>query len=282
MSDFTKNTYERSLKTIRKGLGVEDGLEFLEDSKKVIDWISSSKYATNSRKVLYIAIVSTLKKSGLYPEAWIEYKARMDELNRSVAVDSEEQTLTEKESEKFVEWPLVIKTLADIQADVSDLASFQDYLIVSLYTLMPPVRLDYAEMKIAKVEPDTPECNYLIMNQKPYFLLTQYKTAKKYGATRLPIPKNLLAIIKEWLTMNDSEDFLISPNSNKPMPPWELGQTIIRVFKKYLDKDVGVNVLRHSHATWLRRNEMSLKDSKELAKAMQHSVGMSQLYRRIK
>jgi integrase len=282
MSDFTKNTYERSLTTIRKGLGIKDGLEFLQDSKRVIDWISSSKYATNSRKVFYIAIVSTLKKSDLYPEAWLEYKARMDELNRSVAVASEEQTLTEKESEKFVEWPLVLKTLEDIQADVSDLASFQDYLIVSLYTLMPPVRLDYAEMKVAKAEPEKPDCNYLIMNQKPYFLLTQYKTAKKYGATRLPIPKNLLTIINEWLEMNDSEDFLISPNSNKPMPPWELGQTIIRVFKKHLDKDVGVNVLRHSHATWLRRNEMSLKDSKELAKAMQHSVGMSQLYRRIK
>jgi len=268
--------------TIRKGLGIESGLEFLKDSKKVIDWISSSKYATNSRKVFYIAIVSTLKKAELYPEAWLEYKAKMDELNRSVNIASEEQTLTEKESEKFVEWPLVLKTLEDIQADVSDLASFQDYLIVSLYTLMPPVRLDYAEMKVATAEPENPDCNYLIMNKNPYFLLTQYKTAKKYGATRLPIPKNLLAIINEWLEMNDSEDFLISPNSLKPMPPWELGQTIIRVFKKHLNKDVGVNVLRHSHATWLRRNEMSLKESKELAKAMQHSVGMSQLYRRIK
>ena len=147
---------------------------------------------------------------------------------------------------------------------------------------MPPVRLDYAEMKVAKAEPTTPECNYLIMNENPYFLLTQYKTAKKYGASRLAISKPLLDIIREWLTMNDSVDFLISPNSNKPMPPWELGQTIIRVFKKHLDKDVGVNVLRHSHATWLRRNEMSLKDSKDLAKAMQHSVGMSQLYRKIK
>jgi len=282
MSDFTKNTYERSFVTIRKGLGIESGLEFLKDSKKVIDWISSSKYATNSRKVFYIAIVSTLKKAELYPEAWLEYKAKMDELNRSVNIASEEQTLTEKESEKFVEWPLVLKTLEDIQADVSDLASFQDYLIVSLYTLMPPVRLDYAEMKIAKDEPEKPECNYLIMNKNPYFLLTQYKTAKKYGAERLPIPKKLLTIIEEWLTMNDSDDFLISPNSNKPMPPWELGQTIIRVFKKHLDKDVGVNVLRHSYDTWLRRNEMSLKDSKKLAKAMLHSVGMSQLYRRIK
>jgi len=282
MSECTKNTYERSLNTIRKGLGVPTGLEFLQDFKKVNDWISSSKYAMNSRKIFYIAIVSTLKSAELYPEAWLEYKAKMDELNHTAAVASEEQTLTAKESEKFVEWPLVVKTLEDIQADVSDLASFQDYLIVSLYTLMPPVRLDYAEMKVATAEPEKPECNYLIMNKNPYFHLTQYKTAKKYGASRLPIPKPLLDIIKEWLEMNDSEDFLISPNSNKPMPPWELGQTIIRVFKKHLDKDVGVNVLRHSHATWLRRNEMSLKESKELAKAMQHSVGMSQLYRRIK
>jgi integrase len=136
-------------------------------------------------------------------------------------------------------------------------------------------------MKVVKEEPENPDCNYLVMGKKPYFLLTQYKTVKKCGFDRIPIPKNLLDIIVEWRTMVDSEYFLISPVSNQPMPPWELGKTITRVFKKHLGKDVGVNVLRHSYETWMRRGELSIKDSKELARSMHHSVGMSHLYRRI-
>jgi hypothetical protein len=81
--------------------------------------------------------------------------------------------------------------------------------------------------------------------------------------------------------MIDSEYFLISPASLLPMPPWELGKTVTRVFKKHLGKDVGVNVLRHSYDTWRHKGEMSLKESKELALSMQHSPHMSQLYRRI-
>ena len=281
MSEHTKSTYERSLKILRAAVGVEEGIEFLKDSGKVIEWISSSKYAPNSRKVFYIAIVSTLKTAGLFPEAFAAYKAKMDEMNKTAAVAAEKQALTPAEAEKFVEWPEILASLPKIEADAVDLATLQDYMIASLYTLMPPVRLDYAEMKIAKAEPETPDANYLIMSKKPYFLLTQYKTAKKWGALRLPIPKKLLDIIKTWLEMIDSEYFLISPASLLPMPPWELGKTVTRVFKKHLGKDVGVNVLRHSYDTWRHKGEMSLKESKELALSMQHSPHMSQLYRRI-
>jgi hypothetical protein len=140
--------------------------------------------------------------------------------------------------------------------------------------------LDYAEMKVVAAEPEKPEGNYLIMGKKPYILLTQYKTARCYGHQRIEVPKKLVAILKEWRSMQDTDYLLVSPASNNPMPPWELGQTIIRVFEKHLDKSVGVNVLRHSYITWMRKDEMKIKTSAKLSKAMLHSVGMSHLYRR--
>jgi integrase len=284
MSEHTKNTYERSLTTIRKGLGVEAGLDFLSDHARVIAWIDSHpKYKPNSKKVMYIAVVSTLKTSALYPEAVAEYKKKIDALNRQVAEASEEQALTPEEAEKFVEWPLVLKTVEDIGAAVSDLASYQEYLIVSLYTELPPLRLDYAEMKVLPAEPNTLEGNYLIFGgatKKPYILLTQYKTARRYGEQRIALPKKLVAIVKEWRKMQDTEYLLVSPASNNAMPAWELGQTITRVFEKHLGKSVGVSVLRHSYITWMRRDDLAPKKSNQLAKDMLHSVGMSQLYRR--
>jgi len=281
MSQQTLLTYERSLATLRKGLGVQEGLEFLENSARVINWIDTSKYKPNSRKVLYIAICSTLKSKNLYPTTWPIYKERVDALNRQVSEGNVEQALTAEEQEKFVGWPAILNAVEEkIFPAVCDLASFQDYLIVSLYTLMPPLRLDYAEMKVVKEEPATLEGNYLIMNKKPYFLLTQYKTVRRYGNQRLEIPKKLVGILKEWRAMQDTDYLLVSPASNNPMPPWELGQTITRVFEKHLGKSVGVNVLRHSYITWMRKDELAPKKSNELAKAMLHSAGMSQFYRR--
>jgi hypothetical protein len=280
MSDHTKNTYERSISTVRKGLGVE-GMEFLQDSARVIAWIDSSKYKPNSRKIMYIAILSTLKAQKLYETVWPAYKTKVDELNRLVAEGNEEQVLTPEEQAKFVAWPAILECLENkIFPAVCDLASFQEYLIISLYCLMPPLRLDYAEMKVVAVEPEKPEGNYLVMGKKPYILLTQYKTARRYGHQRLEVPKKLVAILKEWRSMQDTDYLLVSPASNNPMPPWELGQTIIKVFEKHLDKSVGVNVLRHSYITWMRRDDLAPKKSNDLAKAMLHTPGMSQLYRR--
>jgi len=281
MSDHTKNTYERSISTVRKGLGIEAGMEFLQDSARVIAWIDSSKYKPNSRKVFYIAILSTLKAQNILRDVWPAYKTKVDALNRQIAEASEEQVLTPEEQAKFVEWPAILDCLENkIFPAVADLATFQEYLIISLYCLMPPLRLDYAEMKVVAVEPEKPEGNFLVMGKKPYILLTQYKTARCYGHQRLEVPKKLVTILKEWRTLQDTDYLLVSPSSNNPMPPWELGQTIIKVFEKHLDKSVGVNVLRHSYITWMRKDEMKIKKSADLSKAMLHSVGMSHLYRR--
>jgi len=205
----------------------------------------------------------------------------VDELNRLVAEGNEEQALTPEEQAKFVEWPAILDCLENkIFPAVADLATFQEYLIISLYCLMPPLRLDYAEMKVVATEPEKPEGNYMVMAKKPYILLTQYKTARRYGHQRIEVPKKLVAILKEWRSMQDTDHLLVSPASNLPMPPWELGQTIIKVFEKHLNKSVGVNVLRHSYITWMRRDDLAPKKSNDLAKAMLHTPGMSQLYRR--
>jgi integrase len=287
MSDFTKATYLRSLNTLRNGMGLPPNtLDFLDKPDPVCKWIDEHpKYKPNSKKVFYIAIVATLKETGLYPEALKTYRERMDKANKAQDAVAVEQALTADEAEKYVEWPELLNTVTEkIFPAATDLASYQDYLIASLYTLLPPIRLDYAEMKVLPAEPNTLEGNYLIVGgakKKPYFLLTQYKTARKYGEQRIAIPDELARTIREWLTLaGEPEYFLLSQNGN-PMPAWELGQTITRVFKKHLGKSVSVNILRHSYISWMRQGEISLKASTELATSMLHSPGMSQIYRRI-
>jgi hypothetical protein len=277
---FTSATYERSLATVRRGLNAPEGLDFLNDSGAVIAWIDQSKYATNSRKTFYIAIVSTLKKNNLFPDAYQAYKNKMDTLNHLVSTKAQDQALTEAEKSKYMEWPEILEAYERIRLAVHDPQSFQDYLIVSLYILVTPARLDYAQMKIVSEEPAEHGANYLVLTDEPYFLLTDYKTYTTHGAQRTPLPKELYDIIMEWRSLVDDEYLLIGSNG-LPMLPWELGQTIIRIFEKHTGKSVGVNILRHSNDSWLRRFEMTYKQSKALANQMMHSLTMSHLYRRI-
>ena len=150
MSDYTSATYSRAIETLRKGMGAGAGLGFLTDSSKVIDWIESSKYAMNTRKLFYITIVATLKKTTVQPEAAIAaYRVKMDELNKKSKAEQLAQKLSPAEEGKFVPWPEIIKCLNEkIRPAVHDLTTFQEYLIISLYCLTPPVRLDYANMRV--------------------------------------------------------------------------------------------------------------------------------------
>ena len=291
-SAFTSLTYERSIATVRKGLGLEgsaqQSLDFLDDSAAVIAWIDGSKYATNSRKTFYIAIVSTLKNNDLFPFAEADYRAKMDALNEQVATKALDQELTELEKAKYLIWPEVLEAYEKIRLAVHDLDSFQNYLIVSLYVLQPPVRLDYAEMRIVTEEPAEHGANYLVwpkesggtLGPAPYFLLTDYKTYKHKGALRNPLSPKLCDVIREWMAMVD-DDYLLIGSNGLPMQPWELGQRLIRTFESCTGKSVGANILRHSFDSWKHRNEMSFKESAALALSMGHSQQMAQLYRRI-
>jgi hypothetical protein len=277
---FTSATYERSIATVRRGLNAPEGLDFLNDSGAVIGWIDTSKYATNSRKTFYIAIYSTLKKANLFPEAQIAYRAKMDALNEDVSNKMKEQKLSETEKAKYLEWPQILEVYERIRLAVCDIPTFQEYLIVSLYVLICPRRLDYAEMQIVSEEPAEHGANYLVWNDKPYFFFTDYKTYYKHGAERVVLSPELCDVIREWRDLVDDSYLLIGANG-LPMKEWDLGQTIIRIFEKHSGKSVGVNILRHSYDSWLRRNEMTYKQSKTLANQMMHSQQMSHLYRRI-
>ena len=287
-SPHTKTTYERSIATIRQAIAPDSvGHQFLADHQAVISWIDGSKYATNSKKTLYIALVSTLKQLFLLrlidstlQDAYDAYRAKMDSLNAFIKANAEAQELTDSEKAKYLHWPQILECLEKIRLAVDDLWSFQHYLICALYCLTPPVRLDYAGMKVVSSDPSDSDCNYLVLDKNPHFIFNQYKTQKRYGAQIVMVPPALLDVIYEWRSMVDDE-YLLLTQTGLPMPEWMLGQTITEVFKKHSGKAVGVNILRHSYISFKRQAELPLRTTQELAQSMMHSPDMSQLYRKI-
>ena len=69
--------------------------------------------------------------------------------------------------------------------------------------------------------------------------------------------------------------------NGRPMNEDLLCKRIKKIFFRETGRGTGINILRHSYITDARRGEKPLKEQKELALAMGHSIGMSQLYRRL-
>jgi hypothetical protein len=263
---------------LRKAFALpEDDLEFLKDTGKVIDWIESSKYALNSRKAIYIAIVGTLKAQEGYDLT--PYRTKMDSYNKEVTAHYETQQLTAVEEGKYLPWNEILDAVEKARLAVEDVWTLQEYIILALYTMMPPVRLDYGEMKVVPVEPAEPVGNYLVWSKKPYFYFSDYKTFKVYGVMRIQLKPALVDELEEWLRYPDQ--YLLVDRSGNPLGAVALGQLIISTFHKHSGKKIGVSMLRHSYISYVRAKELPIKQSDALAHQMMHSPKMSMIYRKL-
>ena len=271
-------TYTRSLNILRKAFGLpDDDIDFLKDSQKVIDWIESSKYALNSKKAIYIAIVATLKSvdgSNVQP-----YRQQMDKANTQVSDNYNDQTLSKSEETKYLPWSQILDAVEKARLAVEDIWTLQEYVLLALYTLQAPARLDYGEMKVVPVEPTNPVGNYLVWSKKPYFYFSEYKTFKVYGVMKIELSPALVKVLNDWLPY--TYQHLLEDRSGNPLGAGASGQLIISTLEKHSGKKIGVSMIRHSYISHVRAAELPIKKSDALARMMMHSPKMSVIYRKI-
>ena len=271
-------TYTRMINILRKAFGLpEDNIEFLKDSKRVIDWIESSKYALNSKKAIYIAIVGTLKTNESFDLK--PYRDQMDSANTQVSDNYNLQMLSKSEETKYLEWSQILDTVEKARLAVEDIWTLQEYVLLALYTLQAPARLDYGEMKVVLVEPAKPVGNYLVWSKKPYFYFSEYKTFKVYGVMKIELSPALANVLEEWLPY--IYQHLLEDRQGAPLGAVASGQLIISTFQKFCGKKVGVSMLRHSYISYVRAAELPIKKSDALARMMMHSPKMSVIYRKV-
>ena len=157
----------------------------------------------------------------------------------------------------------------------------QSYLVTALYTLQPPVRLNYSDMKIIKNLSEVEDGKNYLLNKsrnKKTFIFQDYKTSGKYGKIEQPISKELNTIINKWLKVNPTDNFLIDQkghalNSN------QLGKFITKAFK-FTGKKITLNLLRHVYISESIDLE-AIKKGKALAKSMLHSSATQELYAKV-
>jgi hypothetical protein len=137
------------------------------------------------------------------------------------------------------------------------LMDIQNFIIVSLYYLIPPRRLlDYTEFKIRNINKE--DDNYM---NKSNFVFNNYKTAKTYKKQIIKIPIKLMNIIKKWIEINPTDYLLFDNKFNKLN-----GSTMIYKLNKIFGKNISVNALRHSYLS--NKYEATININKELSADM--------------
>lgn len=285
LSPTSVKTYSSFLKSVFGKLGnekpsPEEGEKiqeyFRENTKKVLDLLKDKPIG--SRKSILSALVIFTEKhssSETYREAMIKDATAYNREQR-------DQEKTDKQKENWISQEEVLNVYKKLKKQASPLLKkenltkaemrlLQDYVILSLYVLVPPRRiLDYCAFKVRNINKE--KDNYM---EKSKFYFNRYKTADKYKTQVVNIPRSLVNIINGWTKKHNNDYLLFSDNGN-PLTSPRLTTRLNQIF----GKNISANMLRHIYLTDKFKNIPELRKLDELAEDMGHSVDQALLYKK--
>ena len=234
-------------------------------------WFDRQGHGASSQKV-YLSAIKNADPEG-FPKVLQE---KLNVLYAEQTKNESKQVLTEKQQENFVKWEDILAVQRRLAEQEKTMAQWKQSLVVSLYTLTPPVRADYGAMEVHTRRDKSRTENELIWNAKPVFIFRKYKTAKTYGVVELPIPKPLVKVIGEWFgVLGGVPTYLLGDTA---MTPNTFAVYVSRIFKAYTEKEVGVSLIRHSYITHVYPTLRSLVQKQQLASRMLHSTDLQEKY----
>ena len=309
-------TYERYINELAKLVTEEHYKEnsFLKDKEAVQEIIET--YGGSKRRVclsVILVILSPDKKmapiSGVFPEEASELYKHYHELHKQLTLDynkeKEEQKKTDKQAENWVDWLDIVKlqrnfmnkirrekyskkeTLTKAQKKV-----LQNYLIVSLYTLIKPRRLDYAEMKILShkdykaLDIEKKKAgNYLVIKSKikKFFAFGSGAQKNENGGDsdvfELSVPAKLNRVLQLYLKHHSEGYLLFNARRSGEISKDGLSKTLQKIMGEAFEgKRFSASMLRTIYLTHLHKDTPSIKKQQQLAKEMGHSPAVATLH----
>ena len=260
LKETTTKKYEQAIERL-KDLDLRKSDEFF-------NYVKEKGLGESAEKQHLSAIKWYLTKENKpFPNA---YQKRIDELYGKQNEQDTKQELKPKLLEKFVPYDKLMEAQKKL-ADNTDKTEKQwvDYVVASLYTLNPPLRNEFGDMKVFKRRDTRRKGNEMIWSKKPVIIMREYKTNGTTGQVEIPISKELREVIASWFSHLGG------------IPPYVLGtkygdtaslKLIASAFGT-TGKFVGIDNLRHSYIQHhLPAIATNLEKRRILADRMLHSV----------
>jgi integrase len=282
-SKNTIYTYSSMIRRILKELKTNKIDKLVEEPQEVCKTI---KEMSNNNTSKTIASALVILMDGIDKDTADIYRDCMMDGIKKHREQEESQKMTEKQKENWMEWSEVLETYKKLEKEAKallkkdtlnskDLLNIQNWVILALYTLIPPRRImDYALLRWSPSDREDKDSeNYVDMKRKK-LVFNIYKTASKYGKEEIDIPKELLSVLKKWKSVVGDRPFVLFNGNDKPLAQSELTVKINKIF----GKNVSASMLRHIYLTNLYKDMPALKEMKENARKMGHSVSQAMEY----
>lgn len=249
-------------------------LTFLNDMDKVLDRIKHLSLSTRKNYIKSIIVVLSFFKTKE------KLHKKYQQYFYGVLIE-EEKNIKEKmkkDDEDWMDWKQIIEVHNELKKEVNDIKVINNkndymkhiqYMVLSLYVLIPPRRNEYIHLKISNEDYSNENFNYIDIDNKK-MIFNNYKTKKHYGTQIIDIPKELFKIIKNYLEFHpnkgDKDYFFLVTYDGSPFKTNKITKILNKVFKK----NIGATKLRHIYLT--DKYDDELKERKEDAKMMAHSL----------
>ena len=276
LSNSSIALYIKILRQLNGNKSIQN-LKFLSDPLIILDKIKDYKDTTQRNIIISIvSILKTLKKDLLYKKYYDIMIERTKLIN-----DKPKNEKTESQKNNWMTWNDILDVYSNLKNKIKlsrklseeQYNNLLDYVILSLYVLIPPRRnQDYLIMNITN-KPEGNKNNFLDL-KKQQFIFNVYKTAKKDGQLILSIPKDLLDILKVYIKYHPLKmdlkkqdiPFLVYFNGS----PLKSVNAITRILNKIFNKKIGASMLRHIYLSGKYSN--IIQEQEKDSKAMSHNL----------
>lgn len=286
MTTFTdlQIAYQQKLKFVYKNVEGKASPQsiplkwFVKNHTKVAAWLDTYYTNISSRKSYYIPFVKALlfaAKDNKDEPIYKKYSVLSTNLNLEQKKIDEKQDISEKDKKRWIDLPLLEKTVIGYMSEM-DRGDNENYrgLAGALYVLMPPIRLDYGDMKIIKRGSVPTDLNNYIKKIKGRWVvfLRKYKTYRNYGAKEIVLDSNVSDAVSYSLQFLP-RDYLFAQMTDPKQP---LGDARLGTF---LTNQFGFSagLFRKIYITyyWNKWNS-NLKKTQALAKRMLHDRSIAE------
>lgn len=314
-SQFMRDTKTKLLERVKENTAIKylkdlyylngdkpfNTLTFLKKPELVLSKLTKRKLATSTKKNYVASILSVLSvykdKKGMN-DLHAKYSEMMETLVKELDEQNPDNTKSSKQQENWMSWNEIMEKRDELETSVrqelkgvrfKDMDKRNHYnillnlVVLSLYTLIPPRRNDYATMEIIMNEEDAKDdnMNYLVFNDSK-FIYNNYKTSGKFGKQEMDIPPKLMNVIKLYIrfhpllqtkTKTYPVRFLVMADGKSVPKNNGITRILNRIFK---NKNIGSSLLRHIFLT--DKFGDVLDEKNKLAEKMGHSVSTQNEY----
>ena len=235
--------------------------------------------------VAMMRIINLAFNSKLTP-LYIKYQAILTEVRQNTKTSEGENTFNETELRKggLIPWKMVLNKQKELQdrfyrinnqVSKEGYALNQDLLLISLYSLIPPLRNEPKFLEFTETEQDSGD--WVLIQQGSTVTLDLNEEKKKHDPIKLTLSDTLSDILLDSYKLFPRKyvftDTTKYPSFDKKAAKMTMNNRLANLFRESSYK-VGASMLRSSYVTFMFEKQITYNKKEWIAKNMRTSVEM--------